>query len=121
MSRYILAVDDDQESIRLSTATLRPLGIPVVAASDGDEALAQVEHERPALILLDLMMPRVNGYYVLSSLSEDPRTADIPVIVISAYARDHDEAHLPGVVRVLSKGSFGVGELREIVSTTLVG
>jgi len=120
MSRYILAVDDDQESIRLSAVTLRPLGIPVVAAADGDEALAQVAHERPALILLDLMMPRLSGYRVLSSLSDDPRTADIPIIIITAYARDHDEMALPGVVRVLSKGSFGVGELRRIVRMALV-
>jgi CheY-like chemotaxis protein len=119
MSRYILAVDDEPEIIQLFEVTLRPLGFRIVSASDGDEALAQVEHERPALILLDLMMPRLSGFHVLSALNSDPRTATIPVVVISAYAREQDAEQMPGVVRVLAKGSFGAPELREIVSTTL--
>lgn len=119
MSRYILAVDDEPEIIQLFEVTLRPLGFRIVSASDGDEALAQVAQERPALILLDLMMPRLSGFHVLSSLNSDPQTATIPVVVISAYAREQDAEMMPGVIRVLPKGSFGAPELREIVSATL--
>jgi CheY-like chemotaxis protein len=119
MSSYILAVDDEPEIIQLFEATLRPLGFRLVSASDGDEALALVEREQPALILLDLMMPRMSGFHVLSALNSNPATAHIPIVVISAYAHEKDAEHMPGVVRVLPKGSFGAPELREVVSATL--
>jgi CheY-like chemotaxis protein len=119
MSRYILAVDDEPDIIQLFEVTLRPLGVRIVSARDGDEALTQVEKERPALILLDLMTPRLSGFHVLSQLNSNPETASIPVVVISAYAKEQDQAQLPGVIRVLSKGSFGALELREIVTSAL--
>jgi CheY-like chemotaxis protein len=119
MSPYILAVDDEPEIIELFEVTLRTLGVRIISATDGDEALAQVHKERPALILLDMMMPRLSGFHVLAQLNSDPDTASIPVVVISAYAKEQDAEQLPGVIRVLPKGSFGATELREIVSMTL--
>ena len=119
MSRYILAVDDEPEIIQLFEVTLRPLGFRIVSASDGDEALEKIRLERPALILLDLMMPRLSGFHVLSQLNSDPEMASIPIVVISAYAKEQDAKEMPGVIRVLAKGSFGAPELREIVSSTL--
>ena len=109
----------EPEIIQLFEVTLRPLGFRIVSVSDGDEALAQIEREHPALILLDLMMPRMSGFHVLSALNSDPQTSKIPVVVISAYAREQDAEQMPGVVCVLPKGSFGAPELREIVNSTL--
>lgn len=116
---YILVVDDEPEILELFEATLRTLGVAVVSAWNGDEALQQVKRERPRLILLDLMMPRMSGFHVLSQLSSDPETADIPVIVVSAFAKEQDAHDLPGVIRVLPKGSFGAPELREVVQAAL--
>lgn len=116
MSGYVLIVDDEREIIRLIQATLDALGYRIVSATDGYAAMEYIRAEKPALILLDLMMPGMSGFQVLTKLHSDPELASIPVIVISAYAGERDAGDLPGVSRVLRKGNFGVMELGEVVS-----
>jgi CheY-like chemotaxis protein len=119
MSGYILVVDDEPEIIELFELTLRTLKYRIVSVSDGDEAIEQIGKEKPSLILLDLMMPRMSGFHVLAQLKNDPETASIPVVVVSAYLKEQDAADLPGVIRVLAKGSFGAPELRQVVASCL--
>src|SRR3712207_849000 len=82
--RTILVVDDTPQNIKLLDAVLTPRGYTVLAASSGQEALQQVMQERPDLILLDIVMPEVDGYEVCRRLREDPSTHMLPVIMITA-------------------------------------
>lgn len=79
----ILVVDDDPSAVEIVQTYLEARGYRVATASDGREALAKLEEVRPALVLLDVMMPGMDGWRVLQALKGDPRTARIPVVVCS--------------------------------------
>jgi DNA-binding response OmpR family regulator len=80
----ILVVDDVPENVRLLEAVLVPRGYEVVTAHDGDAALDLVEAEEPDLILLDVMMPRLDGYAVCTRLRANDDTAMLPVIMVTS-------------------------------------
>lgn len=86
----ILIVDDQVENIRLLKHTLHQLG-HIVFAQSGDAALAQVATYRPDIILLDVVMPGIDGYATCRALKSDPSTAHIPVIFISSRDATEDE------------------------------
>jgi len=90
MARKILAVDDEKSIIRLIEVNLVHEGYNVVTASDGKEALEKVAREQPDLVVLDVMMPFLDGFEVLHELKKDPDTRDIPVIMLTAKAQDAD-------------------------------
>jgi len=115
---YVLIVDDEPEITHLLEVTLNNINLRTVAVHDGDDALAEIEHDLPSLILLDLMMPRVSGFKVLERLHQDARTKNIPVIVISAYASPQEATDLRAR-QVMPKGKFGTLEIREAVRAAL--
>jgi class 3 adenylate cyclase len=82
----ILVVDDLPQNIRLLDAVLSPRGFRVATASSGEEALAVLSKEDPDLVLLDIRMPGMDGYEVCRRIRADPRTAFLPVIMITASA-----------------------------------
>lgn len=84
----ILMADDDKMLIDMYKERLELAGYQVSICRDGEEALAQVRREKPDIILLDIMMPKANGYEVLASLKSDPQTKDVPVVMLSALMRD---------------------------------
>jgi len=84
----ILLVDDDKMLIELYKERLELAGYQVEISRDGEEGLAKVHQIKPDLVLLDIMMPKVNGYEALASIKSDPATKDIPVIILSALMRD---------------------------------
>ena len=86
----ILAVDDTPQNIRLLEAVLLPRGYDVLTATCGPEALEKVVAERPDIVLLDIMMPRMDGLEVTRALKGDPETKDIPIILLSAKAQASD-------------------------------
>ena len=89
----ILVVDDSAENLALLSDLLLPL-YEVRAVNSGERALrAAAGKPRPDLILLDVMMPEMDGYEVLWQLRQDPTTADIPVIFVTALDTSVDEAH----------------------------
>lgn len=90
MPKKILAVDDERHIVRLVEVNLQRAGYEVVTASDGREALEKVKNEKPDLVVLDVMMPYMDGFEVLKNLKGDPSTADIPVIMLTAKAQDAD-------------------------------
>jgi two-component system alkaline phosphatase synthesis response regulator PhoP/two-component system response regulator VicR len=92
-SKKILAVDDERHIVRLVQVTLERAGYQVVPAFDGKEALKKVDSERPDLIVLDVMMPYMDGFEVLKRLKSNPATANIPVIMLTAKAQDADVFH----------------------------
>ena len=81
-------VDDDKMLIDLYKERLELAGYQVEVSRDGEEGLAKIHTAKPDLVLLDIMMPKVNGYEALASIKSDPATKDIPVIILSALMRD---------------------------------
>jgi CheY-like chemotaxis protein len=79
----VLVADDNAAVVELVRAALQSDGIEVVAASDGEEAAALAYETRPAVMILDLLMPRLDGLSVLARLRGDAVTRDIPVIVVT--------------------------------------
>ena len=80
----ILVVDDTPENIRLLEALLEPRGYAVITASSGQEALAKLRDQHPDLVLLDVVMPEMDGYQVCRRLREDPATTVLPVVMVTA-------------------------------------
>lgn len=80
----ILVVEDTPNVLELLEVTLRFKGYPVVSARDGQEAMERIAKERPALVITDILMPKMDGYSLAHNLRKDPRTAQIPIIFISA-------------------------------------
>jgi len=84
MTRKILAVDDEPSIVKLVSTALTMRGYEVVTAYDGQNALDKVALEKPDLIVLDIMMPKMDGREVARRLSKDPKTAKIPIVFLSA-------------------------------------
>lgn len=89
----VLVVEDTPNVLELLEVTLRFKGYPVVSARDGVEAMERIAKERPALVITDILMPRMDGYSLAHALRKDPRTAQIPIIFISAtYITPEDKS-----------------------------
>jgi two-component system alkaline phosphatase synthesis response regulator PhoP len=90
MTAHVLAVDDENNIRRLVEVNLQRAGYRVSTAMDGIEALEKIRAERPDLVVLDVMMPRMDGFELLKQLKSDPETADLPVMMLTARAQDAD-------------------------------
>ena len=88
--RRILLAEDDRFLRRAAETTLKQQGYTVITAADGEEALRLARSEAFDLILLDLIMPKLNGFQVLNALKKDAPTANIPVIILSNLGQDRD-------------------------------
>lgn len=84
----VLMVDDDKMLLDMYAERLGLAGYNVIGVTNGEECLAKIQQVKPDIVLLDIMMPKVNGYDTLSSIKSDPATKDIPVIILSALVRD---------------------------------
>ncbi len=102
----ILVVEDVPNVLELLEVTLRFKGYPVVTARNGQEALDVIARERPALIITDILMPKMDGYALAHNVRKNPRTRQIPIIFLSAtYVTPEDKkfALSLGAVRFLEK------------------
>jgi two-component system cell cycle response regulator DivK len=101
----ILVVDDDAANLALAQALLQAEGFQVCVAIDGPSMFGRLKTCRPALILMDIQLPEVDGWELTSQLKTDPATRDIPVIAITAYGKhgDDQKARQAGFVEFLSK------------------
>lgn len=118
--RKVLLVDDDDELRKLGEIVLRKLGRwEARVAASGEEALAIARAERPDLILLDVMMPGMDGLTTLARLREDAATADIPVIFLTA-AGEFEASTGPGVLGVIHKPFEPLG-LPAAIRSLLIG
>jgi len=107
MTDYVLIVDDDEDSRQILSVIVKSLSRTFKTAANGISALECVKEEIPALILLDLMMPGMDGFGVLSHIRSDPQTRRIPVIVVTGYSVDQASMlKLPGVKEVVQKGNL---------------
>ncbi len=89
--RKVLVVDDEADVLLLCRVNLEFEGYEVVEAGDGEEAMQKVRQYDPDVILLDVMMPKMDGWQVLAALKADPETADIPVVMLTAKVQDQDQ------------------------------
>jgi DNA-binding response OmpR family regulator len=117
----IVVADDDRMFRKAAETTLRRQGYAVTTASDGEEALQLIRAERPDIIVLDLIMPKLQGFDVLQVLKQDSLTAAIPVIVLSSLTQEQDkqEALDLGAVAYFNKTTFSLSELVKQVEATL--
>jgi DNA-binding response OmpR family regulator len=102
MPEPILVADDDPANRDLLEAVLTEAGYPVRLAEDGAAALVRVHQDPPALVLLDLLMPVMGGLELCRALKRDRATADIPVLVVTAYAEPQERE------RILTRGADDV-------------
>lgn len=86
----ILVVDDAKNILLVLKMSLKKAGYEVITAMDGITALEKAQEEDPDLILLDILIPKMNGFLVFEALKDEPTTAETPVVFISAKAEDED-------------------------------
>ncbi len=91
MAEKVLIVDDDLDTLRLVGLMLQRQGYQIIAASNGPQALVLAEKEQPHLILLDIMMPEMDGYEVARRIRANPRTSAIPIIMFTAKSQVEDK------------------------------
>jgi len=91
MPTIILVVDDDSSTLRLLGYMLERGGFQVKMAGDGEDGLAMAYQQPPNLVILDVMMPGLNGYQVCERLRADPRTAHVPIIILTARSQRIDQ------------------------------
>jgi len=102
----LLVVEDVPNILQLLEVTLKFKGYPVITATNGQEALEQIQRERPALVITDILMPRLDGFTLVHRLRSNPKTRDIPIIFLSAtYVTPEDKtfAMQLGATRFLEK------------------
>lgn len=90
MALKVLVCDDERHIVRLIQVNLERQGYTVVTAFDGKEGLEKIRSEKPNLVVLDVMMPYMDGFEVLKSVRREPETENLPVIMLTAKAQDKD-------------------------------
>jgi CheY-like chemotaxis protein len=120
-AKKILLAEDNVLLSKVSMAALRRTGLNVVLAVDGEEALLKARAEAPDLILLDVIMPKMQGFEVLERLRADPATASIPVAMLSnlGQAEDVQQALKAGAQAYFIKSELKGNQLAERVTEML--
>ena len=119
--KKILFIEDESVLQKTFERTLRDEGYEMVSALDGETGFNLAKKEKPDLILLDLVLPKMNGFEVLKKLKGDGETKGIPVIILTNLERmaDIDKALELGATTYLVKVDYGLGEVMEKIKKTL--
>ena len=119
--RRVLIIEDDTFLRELISQKLSKEGYSIIEAIDGEEGVKKTKEEKPEIILLDLILPGIDGFEVLSQIKGDQTTSSIPVIILSNLGQKEDvERGLKlGAVDYLIKAHFTPGEIIEKVKTVL--
>jgi len=118
----VLLIDDDQFIQAVYKSALSQENIEVVLSSDGEDGMQKAISEVPDLVLLDMLLPKKDGFDVIHDLKSNPALAQIPIIVISALSQDADIAKVKelGAVEYLPKGQFSPQEVTEKIKNILI-
>lgn len=113
MSKKILIVEDDELMLRMYQKLFSYVGFETVVSKDGEEGLSLALSEKPKLIVLDIMMPKINGLDVLKALKENPETKNIPVVLLTNLSDDAvlTDAFRLGATGYLIKSQIANNEL----------
>src|SRR3989338_6731115 len=119
----ILIIEDDPLMLRMYQKIFKFEGYEVTVASNGEEGIDQTRKEKPTLILLDIMMPKMNGLEVLDKLKNDPATKKIPIVMLTNLAGSHDaeKALTLGAVKYIVKSEFDPKQVTNMVKEILAG
>jgi two-component system, OmpR family, alkaline phosphatase synthesis response regulator PhoP len=116
----ILVVDDERAVVESLRVELEAKGYPVSVARDGEEALDFLKIQVPDLVILDVQMPRKNGYEVLSWIRNEPTTRHLPVIMLSAYSLSGERVKLASMgIEAYVEKSMGLATLFEKIDSIL--
>lgn len=120
---HILIVEDDPTMSRMYQRVFSLEGHDVTIAVDGEDALKKVQEQIPRLLLLDIMMPKLNGFQVLEKLKEREETRNIPVIMLTNLAgpQDMENALSRGAIKYLIKSELEPKQLADIIKEVLSG
>jgi DNA-binding response OmpR family regulator len=121
MEKYILVIEDDKFLRELITQKIAKEGYKVLGAIDGEDGIKKIKSEKPDLVLLDLILPGIDGFEVLTRMKEDQTISSIPVIILSNLGQKEDvERGLKlGAADYLIKAHFTPGEIIEKVKNIL--
>jgi len=116
----VLYAEDDPEHRLMVRVLLKELDVTLIEAVDGQEALQKINDHQPHLILLDLFMPRLDGYGVMKALKSNPATSRIPIVVLSAWPTGDNQtrAREAGAAEFLAK-PYKPHELSQVVNKYL--
>src|SRR5215210_2345440 len=119
--RKVLVIDDEPGIIEIVEANLEGDGFEVISAANGKEGLEKIKSDSPDLVVLDVMMPEMDGWEVLRRIEQDPNIAGLPVIMLTAKAADEDYIHglEEGAVEYITK-PFYPQELVNRIKITLM-
>ena len=119
--KKILIIEDDKFLRELLTQKLLKKNFKVLEALDGEEGIKNIKKEKPDLVLLNLILPGIDGFEVLSKMREDPVLSTIPVIILSNLGQKEEveKGFKLGAVDYLIKAHFTLGEIIEKVKNTL--
>lgn len=117
----ILIIEDDPSITKVIATRLKRENYELLVAVDGEEGQRRAKSEKPDLVLLDLMLPKVDGFEVLRELKAAPETKDAPVIVLSnlGQSKDIEEAMRLGAVDYLIKTDFSINQIVDKVKENL--
>lgn len=118
--RLVLVVDDNEDNLYLLAFVVEQLGCSLLTAANGQTALELAQRYQPTLIMLDMMLPDIDGLEVLSHLKQNPVTSGIPVIAVTAMARQEDRERIleAGCNEYVSK-PYAVDELEVLMKQYL--
>ena len=121
MPKNVLIIEDDEFLRGLINKKLTAEGFNMISAIDGEEGIKKAKEEKPDLILLDLVLPNVDGFEVLSKIKEDPVSSSIPVTILSNLSRkeDIDKGVKLGAVDYIIKAQFTPEEIVDKVKAIL--
>lgn len=121
MPGKILLVEDDRFLIKACYTKFTQHGYEVVLANDGEEGISKAKSDKPDIVLLDMVLPKKNGFEVLRELKGNPETASIPVFILSNLAQEQDisEGKALGAADYIIKSNTSLAEIVEKVANFL--
>jgi DNA-binding response OmpR family regulator len=115
--KNILLVEDDPFLVDIYTTKFKEAGFPIEVAIDGSQALKKIEEKKPDLILLDIVLPRLDGWEILKGLRDDKKLSDLKVVILSNLGQksEIDKAFALGATQYLIKAHYTPSEVVEEV------
>jgi DNA-binding response OmpR family regulator len=119
--KKVLVIEDDESVARVYAIKLQQLGVDVVMAGDGEAGFAKLKEEKPSVVLLDLMLPIKDGFWVLEERGKVPALKKVPVIVLSNLGQETDKERATslGATEYLVKANISIKDLLDKIKTYL--
>ena len=119
MSKKILIIEDEQTLVKALMDSLMAVGHEVEVAIDGEQGWQKLQESKPDLVLLDLILPKMDGFTLLSKMKEDEKLKDIPVVVLTNLSDVTDKVMKLGASEYLIKSDHTMKDIEEIIKRKL--